>query len=151
MYAYSDLGFSYSYNNAIVNDSTRNPINLLEVHAKYFANRIYAAFEFGNITYGSGNLKASRGYYLDLGYDLGYLVGKNWSGIPFFRWTEYNTAAETATGGDSQQANQYRKWMVGFAVKPIPNVVFKMDYGVEQNQLTKSETILFNLGTGYLF
>jgi hypothetical protein len=41
--------------------------------------------------------------------------------------------------------------MVGLSVKPIPQVVFKLDYGVRENQLTNSEVKLFNLGAGYMF
>jgi len=151
-------GFSYSTNNATVSDSTinangifNNAMNLLELHAKYTANNIYASFEYGNISYGKGELESSMGYYFDFGYNISSLLNTNGEIIPFFRWTDYNTASSTKTGGDSEKKYHNTKWMIGVSFKPIPQVVYKVDLGILKNELSKNETTLFNLGAGYMF
>ena len=145
-------GVSYSYNNAFVDSDTRNAINITEFHAKYDANNIYSVFEMGSISYNEGALEASFGYYFDLGYNIGSLFkGTQARIIPWFRWTDYNAASGTATGGDSEKANHYKKWLIGLTVRPIQEVVFKIDFGINEKELGKVETKVFNLGVGYMF
>lgn len=146
------FGSSFSYNNAVIGDSANNAINIFEFHGKYEANNIYSVLEVGNISYDNGDLESSFGYYFDLGYNIGSLFNNTQTRIiPWFRWTDYNTAAGTVTGGDTQKANHYTKWMIGLSVKPINEVVFKIDFGIAKKDLDKSETKLFNLGAGYMF
>lgn len=145
-------GMSYSYNNAFVNDKLKNAINITEFHAKYEANNIYSVFEVGNISYNEGNLESSFGYYFDLGYNIGSLFkGTQARIIPWFRWTDFNTASGTKAGGDSEKANHYKIWLIGLTVKPILNVVFKLDFGISERELGKTETKVFDLGVGYMF
>ncbi|MBF0432155.1 MAG: hypothetical protein HQK83_12800 [Fibrobacteria bacterium] len=145
-------GLSYVYNNAYVDDSTESiPVNLLAVHAKYQGNNIHAVFELGDVFYGSGELESSFGYYFDLGYNVGYLFGLNAEIIPWLRWSDYNTASTTISGGDSEKANHHSKWMIGLALKPISQVVFKVDYGIDEVELDSKKTYLFNIGAGYMF
>ena len=151
-------GFSFSTNNATVSDSTNNAngifnnaMSLLEIHAKYTANNIYASFEFGNISYDKGELEGSMGYYFDFGYNIGGLLNTNSEIIPFFRWTDYNTASSTKSGGDSEKQYHNTKWMIGVSFKPIPQVVYKADFGILKNELSNNETTLFNVGAGYMF
>jgi hypothetical protein len=145
------IGTSLVTNNAVVNDSTKNQVNLWEVHARYQAHGIYSTIEYGNISYDTGDLKASKGYYFDLGYDVGRLIGCEKPLIPWVRWTDYNTAAEYSGGGDAEKMYHYKKWLVGLAWFPINNVVLKLDYGEKERQLDKQKTKLFNLGFGYNF
>ena len=121
-------GFSYSYNNAFVDKNTNNAINITEFHVKYEANNIYSVLEVGNISYDSSDLESSFGYYFDLGYNIGSFF-KNTQAqiIPWFRWTDYNTASSTRTGGDTEKANHYTKWLIGLSVKPISDVIFKLE------------------------
>jgi hypothetical protein len=67
------------------------------------------------------------------------------------RWTDYNTAAETSAGGDSEKIYHFQKWLFGLAIFPIENVVLKADYGIRKRQLDGQQTELFNLGFGYNF
>jgi hypothetical protein len=144
------VGASYSYNNAI-GDSTTNEIGLAEFHLKYEANNFYGVFELGNISYKSGEIKSSRGYYFDLGYNLSSHIAWETKVIPFFRYSDINTAASTRSGGDSEKAYHIKQWMVGLSVKPLPAVVFKADFGEIKRELGDVKTSLFNLGVGYMF
>jgi hypothetical protein len=145
------IGGSLSTNNAVVNDSTKNRVNISELHAIYQAYGLYSAFEIGHLSYGTGDLQASQGYYFDIGYNLGYIFGWKARIVPWLRWTEYNTAAKTATGGDSEKMYHYKKWMAGVTFLPMQNVVLKADYGIRERQLDGQKTDLFNLGIGYNF
>lgn len=146
------VGVSMAMNNAVVDSvDENNAINLLEFHAKYEANNIHAVFEFGNLSYDNGPIESARGYYFDLGYNVGSFFEWQTEVIPWFRYSDYNTAAQTVMGGNSEKANHHSKWLVGLAVKPIRDVVFKVDYGEDTVELGDKSTTLFNLGAGYMF
>lgn len=144
------LGGSYSYNNAISN-TNNNRITILEFHAKYESNNIILTGEYGVISYSKGDLQRSEGFYVDLGYNIGGLLKTDFKVIPFISFTDYNTASETLSGGDSEKANHNTKWIAGLAVKPIDEVVIKLDYAINKTELNNVETKLFNFGIGYMF
>lgn len=144
------IGGSFTYNEA-KGSTTENKITLAEFHGKYDANNFIAVFEFGNISYNSGNIENSRGYYFDLGYNLKDVFKSESDIIPFFRYTDYNTAANTISGGTIETQNHFSKWMVGVSVKPMPSIVLKLDYGQRERELGNVKTKLFNLGVGYMF
>ncbi len=143
-------GASFSYNKAD-GDSTTNKISIAEFHAKYEANNIYSAFEIGTISFEKGNVENSLGYYFDLGYNIGSLFNTKTEIIPWFRYSDINTAALTRNGGDSEKANHNKAWFLGLTVKPIPQVVFKTDYSVNTLELNSRKTNYFNIGVGYMF
>lgn len=144
-------GGSYTYNNAFVTDSTNNAVTIVELHALYDANKIYAAFELGQINYATGDLQESFGYYADLGYDISEFISADFPIIPWVRWTDYNTASKTTGGGIFEQENHVSKWMAGISVKPVANVVLKADYAIQTVEAGDAKTTLFNLGAGYVF
>lgn len=144
------LGGSFTYNDA-KGKISQNRITLIEFHGKYEANNLIAVFEYGNISYEKGNFKNSKGYYFDLGYNLKNVFKTEPDIIPFFRYTDYNTAANTVSGGNSENQYHFSKWMVGVSIKPIPSVVLKLDYGQKERKLGNVKTNLFNLGIGYMF
>ncbi|MEW6195519.1 MAG: hypothetical protein AB1521_10220 [Bacteroidota bacterium] len=144
------IGGSFTYNKAS-GDTSSNKINIIDLHGRYERDNIYANFELGNIDYEKGNLQTSRGYYFDLGYNVGSLLNIETKVIPFVRYTDYNTASETLSGGNSEKQNHYMYWMVGLSVKPLDQVVFKADYGVRKRELGDLKTKSFNLGVGYMF
>lgn len=144
------VGVSFSYNNAI-GDSTNNSVTLIEGHLKYVRNNLHLSAEFGNIGYGEGDLESSTGYYADLGYNIGDLLGCTIQIIPFARYSNYNTASSTVQGGDSERAYNNTKWMIGMVVLPISEVVFKIDYSEVKVDLTDAKTKYLNLGVGYMF
>ncbi len=149
-FTYGRIGASITYNKA-TGDTSTNKIFMYEFHGKYQSNNLYAVFEFGNIDYEKYNLQQSRGYYFDIGYNISELLSWDTKIIPFFRYSDYNTAAKTKIGGDSEKRNHYTYWMAGFSIKPIDNVVFKIDYGIRTRELGNEKSKLFNLGVGYLF
>jgi hypothetical protein len=144
------FGASYIHNNAM-GDSINNRINLIEFHARYAANNIYSSFEIGNISYRSGNVEASRGFYFDFGYNIASLFDCSSKIIPFFRFSDINTAAQTKTGGVSEKRYHLTQWLVGINFLPIESVVLKIDYGENMIELGSQKTKLFNLGFGYVF
>lgn len=144
------IGASYIYNNA-KGDSITNEINLVEFHAQYQAHNVYAVLEAGNISYGSGEIETSRGYYFDLGYNIGSLLNIQSKIVPFIRYSDLNTAAKTNTGSDSEKKYHYTQWMIGINFLPIDQVVFKIDYGEKQAELETITNKMFNLGVGYMF
>lgn len=144
------IGASFTFNDAR-GDSVNNAINLFEFHAKYYADNIYATFEYGNISYDVGDVESSSGFYGDLGYDIASLIDFKTKVVPFVRYTDYNTSVSTATGGASEQKYHVQKWMFGLAIFPIESVVFKADYSLNTVELGNAKTTLFNLGVGYMF
>lgn len=144
------VGGSFTYNEAKGATDT-NPITLVEVHAQYRKNNVYADFELGNISYDKGEVETSMGYYFDIGYNVGSLWNVKSEIVPFVRYVDYNTAASTISGGDSEKANHNTKYMVGVIVKPIPQVVFKADYSQNTVELNDQKTTLVNFGIGYMF
>lgn len=144
------LGGSFTYNKAS-GDTSSNKIDILEIHAQYNHKNFYSVFEYANINYEKGSFRKSTGYYFDIGYDFSSLLQTETIVIPFFRYSNYNTAATTIIGGDSEKKNHYKYWMAGLSIKPISNVVFKMDYGIRTRELGNETTKLFNIGVGYMF
>ena len=145
------IGGSFVTTDAVVDDSTKNKVDLWEIHTRYQSGGIVAAFEYGDISYQTGDLQRSRGFYFDLGYNIGHPFNWKVKIYPWFRWTDYNTAAETSTGGNSEKIYHFQKWLVGLAVFPSENVVLKADYGYRKRKLDGEKTELFNLGFGYNF
>lgn len=144
------IGGSFTYNDA-KGKTSQNRIILTEFHGKYDANNVVAVFEYGNISYENGNIENSKGYYFDLGYNLKNVFKTESDIIPFFRYTDYNTAANTISGGTIENQYHFSKWMIGVSIKPIPFVVLKLDYGQKERELGNVKTNLFNLGIGYMF
>lgn len=149
------LGASFSYNDAYVGVDSTISMSLFEVHAKYDANNVIAVFEYGNISYDGKdvgfNVETAMGYYFDFGYNIAPLFNMDGKLIPWFRYTEYNTASSVSGGGDPEKENHFTKWLVGLSLKPIAQVVFKLEYGIKKNKLTNAKELLFNLGAGYMF
>lgn len=144
------IGASISYNNA-KGDSTQIDLTISEFHAKYDANNIVAVFEFGNISYNKGELRASRGYYFDFGYNVASLFDFGAKISPFIRFSDINTAAETSSGGDNEKLYHFNEWMIGLSLKPIDNIVFKFDYSEHTRKLDNRKSKFINLGVGYMF
>ena len=145
------LGVSFSYNNA-KGDSTNIPINLIEGHLQYVKNNLIIVGEYGLINYKQGKLEKSSGFYLDTGYNVNNFIGANWDIIPFFRYSQYNTAA-LIRNNSIHEKDKYNisKWMIGLSIKPIPQVAVKFDYAVKTTKSDNEKTKLFNFGIGYMF
>jgi len=163
------VGASITMNDAPVtigddgNVSSSIGVTLTEFNAKYNANNIYIVFEFGTISYDNTNYLTSEddpatteidetdefnygntsGYYFDLGYNIGDMVGCN-KLIPWFRMSNV-----------SQDVDNYSKitdlTRFGLTWWPIDQVAFKMDFGSIQIKSESNPTTEFNVGIGYNF
>lgn len=132
-----------------------NQMMLSEIHLQYARYNFHGTAEWGMIRYDRPELldgiSAARGFYVDLGYDVAPLVGMNGSLIPWARYSDINTAATTdGTIPGLDQQYQYALWQVGLQVKPLPDVVYKFDYGQKVPESGSTVTLL-NLGVGYMF
>lgn len=132
-----------------------NPTNLMELHAQFSKAGFYLTTEFGQISYGEpaavSEVSSARGYYIDLGYDLSSILPIEGQLIPWFRYSDINTAA-SSNGGNENLVSEHHKieWLLGLQVKPISEVVFKCDYGKTKPE-NGSATTSFNMGVGYMF
>ena len=144
------LGGSLTLNDAPIDNEpdTSISIQMFEINAKYSANNIYVVFEFGQNSFEGKNyispLKISRGYYLDIGYDMGSMFNCN-KLIPWFRVSNVSTDVDS----DSKITDYIR---FGLTWWPIDNVAFKMDYGTKTIKSdSDNPTTQINLGIGYNF
>lgn len=144
------IGGSFSSNDAVVTKEGQENIGvqLFEVHAELEKWNLIGIFEWGNINYTNHIINSSTGYYLDLGYNIGYIINIEGQIIPWIRFTDINISV----GHEMESANHYTKLMAGLTFKPIGQISFKIDYGVKKPKDSNiDETTLFNLGVGYNF
>lgn len=144
------FGASYTYNDSR-GDSTHIPVKILELHSRYQANNIYIIFEIAKINYTNWNVASSFGYYFDIGYKLSDFFDWEINVIPFFRYSDTNTAFEVNNNSDQEKLFHLKQWMFGLSIFPIDEVVFKVDYSVRKRIFDNQETKLFNIGVGYMF
>ncbi|MGQ9798605.1 MAG: hypothetical protein ACUVRG_04835 [Ignavibacterium sp.] len=144
------IGASFSFNNP-KGDSINVDVRIFEFHTKYEANKLTTIFEFENISYNSGELRASRGYYFDLDYNVAPFFELNTKIIPFIRYSDLNTAAETFSGGDNEKMYHFNEWLIELNVKPLDNIVFKADYSEQVRKLDDRRSKFINFGVGYMF
>ena len=155
------LGFSYIYNEAIASDrnddelliNRNTKIHLLEYHFKYNNLGIYTTFEIGYIAYENqiNGLEGSSGFYFDLGYNILDKLATKIELIPWVRYSWVNTSVNTSLGFNaSSNQNIFR---IGFALKPISQIILKIDYGQNITGSRSNNTITreLNAGFGYYF
>lgn len=153
-----NLGGSFSTMEApdtLNGKSVTNSTSLMEIHAQFSSGGLYLTSEFGHISYGEpaavSDVSSAVGYYVDLGYDLGRFIPFAGQWIPWFRYSDINTAATTTGNDDSITSDHHNtEWLVGVQIKPISEVVFKLDYGKKTPE-NGSATTSFNMGVGYMF
>ncbi len=112
---------------------------------QYSRNNIRAVAEYGSISYENNpsEVTGTSGYYIDLGYDVASLFKIDGSIIP---WARYSAINKDNNAIDSQ----YTKMVFGLCYKPIDQIAFKIDYGI-QNPADGDATTLINMGAGYNF
>lgn len=68
-----------------------------------------------------------QGWYVQLGYDV--LAGRGERAlIPYARWETYNTQDEVPAGFRANPANDVEVLTLGFAFKPIEQIILKVDH-----------------------
>ncbi|MCF7796443.1 MAG: OprO/OprP family phosphate-selective porin [Lentisphaeria bacterium] len=135
--------------------SAVNQTLVSEFHLQFTQSNFHATAEMGQIQYDRpdlvGGVSAARGIYVDLGYDLAPLLGLSGAVIPWVRYSDINTAAKTdGTIPNLDQQHRYALWRVGLQVKPLPDVVYKLDFGKKMPE-TGADVSQLNLGVGYMF
>ncbi len=134
--------------NKIVNeaDTASVGILLMEINAKYDANNIYAVLEYGQISYENNPLgyETSGGYYMDLGYNLGSVLGLKGKLMPWVRMSDYNR-------GNDDPGQHYTIKRFGITYWPISNVAFKLEYGTHKKESDEDSKTQINIGFGYSF
>lgn len=90
------------------------------------------------------------GHYLQVGYDV--LAGRSSERqlIPYVRFEEYDTQDEVPAGFASNPANDVESLTVGFAFKPIDQIIVKADYQDYDNG-AGTGVDQFNVALGYIF
>ena len=68
------------------------------------------------------------GYYAQAGYDVFTLIKEEIALTPFVRYEKYDTQSNVPSSGASSGANRGIVWTYGINFKPIPQIVFKLDY-----------------------
>ncbi len=153
------VGGSFALN-ALMRDNDNSHIYdntlLLEFHARYKGNGIWAAAELGNVKYNEkegkeGDLEQSQGFYFDLGYDIARIwKSEELSLYPFIRYTQFNPAG-TIFGDNVDGRGDTSRFMFGLALYPIKNIAIKFDYAFENYEQKTETTKLMNIGIGYEF
>jgi hypothetical protein len=90
-----------------------------------------------------------QGYYLQLGYDV--LAGRGDRAlIPYVRWETYNTQDEVPAGFRANPANDIEVLTLGLALKPIEQIILKIDHQNYDNAAGTGVDQL-NVLLGYVF
>jgi hypothetical protein len=91
-----------------------------------------------------------KGHYLQLGYDVLAGRGGEKALIPYARWETYNTQDEVPAGFRANPANDVETLTLGLAVKPIEQLILKVDYQDVDNE-AGTGIDQFNALLGYVF
>jgi hypothetical protein len=94
----------------------------------------------------------TRGYYGEVGYEIfqWLLPDSGWTLEPFVRAEWIDTQFDVPSGFDEDRSRKFRVVTTGIQAKPIPNVVFKIDY---RNRSARSGELgdEVNAGLGLVF
>jgi uncharacterized small protein (DUF1192 family) len=91
------------------------------------------------------------GWYVEAAFDVMSLAPKGrWSIIPFVRYEELGTQKEVPAPWETNPAWERSLLTGGLEIKPIPQVVFKLDYQVVKDD-ARTGSNRFNVAMGYLF
>jgi hypothetical protein len=91
-----------------------------------------------------------KGHYVQLGYDVLAGRGGEQAFIPYARWEAYNTQDEVPRGFAANPANDVESLTLGFAYKPIDQIVVKVDHQDIDNE-AGTGTDQFNVLLGWIF
>jgi hypothetical protein len=98
-----------------------------------------------------GVAETMYGGYVQLGYNVFSQVSSTRvSLLPYYRWERVDTQARMPAGFDRSGATRRTLNTLGIELKPIPNVVLKIDYQITTND-AKTGRNQFNVNLGYAF
>lgn len=91
-----------------------------------------------------------KGHYLQAGYDILAGRGGEKAFTPYARWEVYNTQDDVPAGFTANRANDVEILTLGFAYKPIDQLIFKVDHQNIDNE-AGTGTDQFNALLGWIF
>ena len=106
--------------------------------------------ELNGLTGSNGIGSEMLGWYGEVGYDVLRSVDTTHELTPYLRYERANTQREVASGFTANPANDVTAFSAGLAWKPVPQVVWKLDWSDVSNQASTGVDQL-NLQIGWLF
>lgn len=91
-----------------------------------------------------------KGHYVQAGYDVLAGRGGEQAFTPYARWEVYNTQDDVPAGFTANRANDVEILTLGFAFKPIDQLIFKVDHQNIDNE-AGTGTDQFNALLGWIF
>ena len=151
---------------AAVDERTiRGRVSLFDLHGQYEHRGLHLRALWTHSTIGDVPLvneqnelkgadsvgEVQEGWYVEAAFDLMSLAPKGrWSITPFVRYEELGTQKEVPPGWEKNAAWEQRLLTGGLEIKPIPQVVFKLDYQLVKDD-ARTGVNRFNVAMGYLF
>ena len=95
--------------------------------------------------------KKQVGYYYEVAKDMGKYLGSSWYIAPFFRYEflDFHDEVDSSAYKNSDYETEYHT--MGLSIKPIYNIVLKVDYTRYTDGGVNGDSRLLNLGLGYVF
>ena len=125
-----------------------------DVRGLFAAAHIGDAAELNHVlglTDQTGVAEWMRGGYLQFGYDLmSQLASTGGALTPYYRWERVDTQASMPIGFERALTTDNTFNTLGLELKPIPNIVVKIDHGWASNA-AETGVNQFNLSLGYAF
>ncbi|HHE05908.1 MAG TPA: hypothetical protein ENK90_02165, partial [Epsilonproteobacteria bacterium] len=97
---------------------------------------------------GSNAAKKASGYYGNIAYDIGGLIGLDYK-IPVFAQYENYNPVEKTVDGQNEDTFDTETVTIGFNFFPTDQTVLKFDY--EMNDVNGQETNTVSVGLGFIF
>jgi hypothetical protein len=95
--------------------------------------------------------ESQDGWYVEAAFDVMTLAPKGrWGIVPFVRYEELDTQREVPAGFERDPRWDRSLLTAGFEVKPVPQVVFKLDFQWVRDE-ARTGINRFNAALGYLF
>ncbi len=95
--------------------------------------------------------ESQGGWYVEAAFDVMTLASRNrWGISPYLRYEQLDTQREVPVGWTSSGSYDQKVLTAGFEVKPVPEVVLKLDHQWLKNE-ARTGVNRFNVALGYLF
>lgn len=140
--------------NDAVNDVDGLTTTMFDIHGRY-ENGPFAAYGLYTQTTLDGAEKLSSnaaekasGYYGNISYDIGDLVGLEYKMPVFVQYENYNPVEKTVDGQNEDEFDT-ETVTIGFNFFPTDQTVIKVDY--EMNDVNGQETNTASIGLGFIF
>ncbi|CAA6827867.1 MAG: Unknown protein [uncultured Sulfurovum sp.] len=133
---------------------------MFDIHGRYENGRFkaYGLYTQTNldspVSFGVNAVEEANGYYGNVAYDIGSLVGINYQLPVFAQYENYNPVAKTRSGGADESKYARETTTVGVNFWPADQVVVKLDYEMDtigKGTTTEQEINSVQFGFGFIF